>query len=504
MTFRFPVVVLSFTALLGGLIYMLYLLGLVTSANEVYARICALSLFVASFLILGWQKAKYHRFSWDDIFKNNTLVIVVFTMLLTVMLIRPRTGFYFTGIFIGVAFLHFLCNRKFYPPPKFFYFVILYALLLFFGTIGTEKGFRFPNKILSFFLLPLAFCFFRLPQRTLLQIGAVFFRMGIVFLSLCLLYWWFNFLYLDADLTGWIGGKTAYSAQMTGWDEQAKTIDRALRGTVGWENISYFSAYFFVTSWSYFYHPSFVSFVLFFGLITGFYLYHKKNILPTITRFELILYIAFCFIVMLLMQSRIGIIGLLFIIAVTGLYYLKLKTNYFKIGLAVCLLLGSASFFVLNDKISGFTNDETRSAFRSVAISYIQQNFLWGSGYNQQHLALEKEAKKIKDSLPKTVYPNNSQGRITYVHNQFLGDMVQYGIWGLLALLLMLGTIMYYAVKNRSYLLQMMVCFLILFMMIEEPLYVLVGITPTLVFLIFFAAIGESTKKPKNKTQAKL
>jgi len=34
-----------------------------------------------------------------------------------------------------------------------------------------------------------------------------------------------------------------------------------------------------------------------------------------------------------------------------------------------------------------------------------------------------------------------------------------------------------------------------LFMMIEEPLYILVGIIPTLTFLIFFTAIGESTKK---------
>ncbi len=72
--------------------------------------------------------------------------------------------------------------------------------------------------------------------------------------------------------------------------------------------------------------------------------------------------------------------------------------------------------------------------------------------------------------------------------------MVQYGIWGLLVLLMMLGAITYYAIKNRSYLLQMMTCVLILFMMIEEPLYVLDGIIPVLTFLVFFSAFSESKK----------
>lgn len=494
MIIRFPFVVLSLTALFGGIIYILHLFGLVTSANEVYARFTALGIFIASFAILGMQKARNRHFSWNDFYKNNTLIIISLSTLLTSLFLPNEVRFYAVGFFAVAGAMHFSYARKFYLPPKFYYAILAYALLLFFGTIGTPKGFRFPDKILSFYILPLVFCLFRLPQKTLLRIGALFFKMGIVFLALSLLYWWFNFLHIDADFSTWIGGKTSYTAQMLGWERQAQIYGKAVGWAAGWENIAWHSAYYFVTSWSYLFHPSFVSLVLLGGLIIGFYLYYKKDVVQTITKYELLLYAGFCFLVETLMQSRIGLVYFLFIMAATGLYYLKLKTKYFKVGLAVYMLLGVASLHVMNDKVSGFVHDDIRDAYRRIAVSYIQKHFWWGSGYNQQILALEGEAESLKDNLPTVIYPHNLHP-ISYVHNQFLGNMVQYGIWGLLLLLLLLGTTMCYAVKNRSYLLQMFVGFMLLFMMIEEPLYILVGIIPTLTFLIFFAAINESEKE---------
>ncbi len=494
MPIRFSYIILISTFLLGGLIYILHLSQLVTAANEIYVRFSAFGLFAISFVLLGLQKARHHQFSWDDFYKNNTFIIVSFTILLVSMLVRDRIGFYFTGIFAGAALLHFLYTRKFYKPPTSFYFIILYALLLFFGTIGTEKGFHFSSRILAFFVLPLSFCFFRLSKKTLLEIGEIFFKMTIVFLAICILYWWYNFLHLDVDFINWITDKNHYPAEMIGWKAQAKAI---AGGIEGWENISFFSAYFFVTSWSYFYHPSFVSFVLFFGLITGFYLYHKKNTIATITKFELILSIILCFLVIGLMESRIGLVGLLFILAATGLYYLKLKTKYFKIGIIAYLLLGGASLFILSDSVSGFVNDKVRDSYNSIAVHYIQEHFWWGSGFLQEQKALEQQAEIMKDSLPQIIYPHIDHP-IFYVHNQFLGNMVQFGIWGLIALVAMLCSIMYYAIKNRSYLLQMMVFVTVLFMLIEEPFYKISCTIVFVSFLVFFTAINESNAKNKS------
>jgi len=499
MVIRFPVIVLSFTALLGGIIYMLHLFGLATPANEVYMRFCALGLFIAGFALLGWQKVKRHRFSWDDIYKNNTLIIFSLSILLTSSFLYAQVGLYTVGFLGGAAFLHFLYTRKFYPPPGFFYFILLYALLLFFGTIGTQKGFHFPDRTLSLYMLPLSVCFFQLSKKTLLRIGELFFKTAIIFLAVCILYWWFNFLYLEVDFYNWITDKTVCSVEMVGWKEQLKIVERIMGEVFGVEDTTSFPAYFFVTSWSHYYHPSFVSLVLFFGLITGFYLYHKKDVVPTITKFELILYIALCFFVMTLMESRIGLVGLLFIIVVTGFYYLKLKTKYFKIKLAVYLLLGGTSLFILNNTVSSFADDETRSSYRRIAVGYIQDNFWWGEGFRQQQIALEQQAEIMKDVLPDAAHLQYGSP-IFYSHNQFLGDMIQFGIWGLIALVAMLGAIAYYAIRNRSYLLQMMMFIVVLFMMIEEPLYVLHGTIRLVSFLVFFTAISESMKKQNKNT----
>jgi len=190
----------------------------------------------------------------------------------------------------------------------------------------------------------------------------------------------------------------------------------------------------------------------------------------------------------MLLQSRIGLVGLILIIGITGLYYLRLKTKYFKIGLLTYILLGGTSLMLFGSKVSGFINDDIRDSYRKIAVSYIQEHFWWGSGFNQQRLVLEQQAEKIKDTLPETVYPHSNHP-ITYVHNQFLGDMVQFGIWGLIALLAMLTAIAYYAIKNRSYLLQTFLCFIIFFMMIEEGEFILI-----LIFIMFFTAINESKK----------
>lgn len=483
----FPIVVLASIFLVGTVVYIFHLFKLVTAKNEVYVRFGALILFVVGFVILGFQKAKKHRFSWGDLYKNTTLISVALTILLVSSFLYVRVGFYAVGFCVAAVLFYLFYNRKFYSLPRFFYFVIVYALLLVFGTIGTKQGFHFPDRLIPYFVLPLLLCFCRLSRENLFRIAEMFFKASIIFLAVCVLYWWYNFLHLDADFLSWITQKNGYFVEMIGWEEQAKKYD----------SLNYYSAFFFVTSWSGYYHPSFVSFILFFGLILGFYLFYKKNEIQAITKIELALYIALCLFVILLLESRIGVVGFLFIIAATGLYYLKLKKRYFKIGLAVYLVLACLVLSMFNDKISGFVNDDVRDAYQDIAVSYIQENFWWGSGFRQQQMVLEQQVEKMKDMLPEYVYPHNNHP-IYYVHNQFLGDMVQFGILGLMALLAMLVAITYYAVKNRSYLLQMFLSVLVLFMMIEEPFYSQAATIHILTFLVFFTALSKNTEEKIN------
>jgi O-antigen ligase len=195
-----------------------------------------------------------------------------------------------------------------------------------------------------------------------------------------------------------------------------------------------------------------------------------------------------CLLVILLMESRYGVVGFFLVSSVTGLYYLKLKTKYFKIGILLFVLLGAVGLLALNSKDSNLVNDDTRSVYRRIAVSYIQNHLWWGSGFDQERLVLEQQAEKIKDTLPQNVYPHNAHP-ITHVHNQYLGSMVQFGVWGLAVLIAMLVAIACYAVKNRSYLLLTLLCFFGFFMWIEEGEYV-----KFLIFLVFFTALSEAEK----------
>ena len=493
MRVQFSFIILLSVSILSLLIFFLHLCGLVTATNEVYARFGLLGVFTVGFLLLVLQKSKSHKFSLADFYKNDTFISIALLILLVSSFLYSEVGYYTIGLFVLAAFIHFLYTRKFYPPNKIFYFVILYALLQFFGTIGTEKGFHFPDRTLCYYLLPLSLCFFRLSKQTLLCIGELFFKSAIIFLAVCMLYWWYNFLHLDANFIDWITTKTGYSVEMIGWKTQARTINSQSIEIYG-EGIFYFQAYFFVNSWAYFYHPTFVSFVLFSALITGLYLYLKKDTTVQVSRFEMILYIVFCFFVVILMESRVGLVGFLFIITATSLYYLKQKTNYFKTVLIFFLLLGCTALYMSNDTVSDFANDDIRDAYRRIAVSYIQDHFWWGSGFRQEQIALQQQAEIMKDVLPQSVYPHVDV-RIYHAHNQFLGDMVQFGIWGLLALLAMLTAIGYHAIKKRSYLLQMFLCIVVLLMMIDEPLYISYATIRFVTFLVFFTAIAEGRSK---------
>ena len=494
MSIKFSYIILISTIFFGGLIYVLHLFGLVTAANEVYARFIALGIFIISVGILGIVKVKNHHFSKNDFYKNNTFIIISLTLLLCSLFIFEKISYYLVGLFAFAVLLHVLYTKKFYAPPKFFYFIILYALLMLFGTIGTRKGFYFPDSILSFYVLPLAFCCFCLSKKTLFTIGEIFFKTGIIFLTICILYWWFNFLHLNANFTDWITEKTNYSVQMFGWYKQAKiALAYQFNDIAELQNVKIFNAYFFVTSWSYHFHPTANAVVILGGLITGFSLFYKKNEFNTISKWDLLLYIVFCLFTSLLMQSRIAIVGFIVIVSIWLLYYLKLKTKYFKLGLAIYILIGAISFIVFNHKVTNFFNDDIRSVYRQIGISYIKEHFWWGSGFNGQQFVLKQQAEKIKDTLPDSVH-FHANYTIAHVHNQFLGDMVQFGIWGLIALVAMLVSIAYYAIKNRSYLLQSFLCFIFCFMLIEEGEFIVM-----LILMMFYTAISESENKVKYK-----
>ena len=475
---KFLHITLIFFALAFVSAYILSLFRLVNAENELYARYFLIGIFVVSFLLLVWQNIRHHKFSFNDILKNETAIIVTLSILLMSCLFHKNFSIYATGFFVGAVLFYLILNGKFYSFSKIYIFLFLYALLQLFGTIGTKKGFHFPEMTYTFYLVPFAFSFFKLSEKTLLKIAQFFFRITFIYLIICILYWWFNFQYLNYNLTDWVTNKLFITIDMPHWLEQRE-----------YRYGNTFSAFLFVNAWSIFFHPTHISFTISLAMILGIYLFYKNKI----NFWELLFFVVSALFTMILLESRIGFVFFVLILLISFLIYVKLKTKYFKIVFLTTFLALFASVFLLKNSINNFVADDVRYINKTLAINYIEDNFWWGNGTRQQWAALLSQAEKMKNEF----HIENYYDIKTCAHNQFLGDMVQFGIFGAVFLAALLISIMIFAIKQRSYLLAMLVLTLLLFMQIDEPFYTQEGITTFTIFLTFFVAISQSKEKVK-------
>ncbi|MHB9056293.1 MAG: O-antigen ligase family protein [Paludibacteraceae bacterium] len=344
---------------------------------------------------------------------------------------------------------------------KVYFFIFGFAFFRFMGTIGSNKGFYFPDYTLSFYVIPIAYCLFNFSKEAFITIMKATFRIIFIYIIISLCYWFFNISYIKIPVHEWITSKIAVGAT---------------------------PAYDYIGTWSGYSHPSYISLVLFSNLIIGFYLLYKS----VIPKFELITFIVCTISLELILESRIGLVGVLFIIIVSILYYAKLKTQIFRRILFFIFLLGVIGMFFGYSKLDSFVTDVNRKTDYTLAINYIKDNLWWGAGTMGQEKALIFQEQKMLDVLP------SAHNKKTYVHNMFLGEMVQYGVWGLLVTTILLGALAVSAYKSRNYLYQVFLMVFILFLLIEEPLYVQEGITYFMVYLTFFIAVGDTSKTRKS------
>lgn len=464
---RFPILILIFTTLcLTALCLLFHKHIFVTEQNTVWFGRILLALFGASIVLIIVAEFIYNRSQLKPLFSINTLLIFSIVILLVFSLFQKQLGIYATGFFVFCALMYFFVKKEFFPLNKVYFFVFLYAVFQMVETRNTPHGFHFPEMSYSFYVLPLSFSLFRLKKQNLLMIAKIVFRIMIVYMAVSIVYWWYNMQILNASVFQWFSNKVSFNDS---------------------------PAYEFVGKWSHYTHPSYISLVLFSALILGFYLNYKKEKTAFISKFELGAYIALCLTLELAMESRVGLIELLIIVVVSLLYYIKMKSPYLKHAIITGFFMAIIIFFVGSSRFEKILKDDVRKADYTLAINFIKDHPLSGAGYHQQRAALEYEDKQMTDvTRPATAPP------ITYTHNQFLGDMVQFGIPGLIVLLILLSALTWYAIKSRSYLLQLFMLVYILFMFIEEPLYVQEGITRFMVYLCFFIQIRE-TDKPFGK-----
>lgn len=472
---KYTYATLIFAILAFLIIFVLSLTPFKFKENEILFSFLLQAIFVIAILVMGYAEAKSKGFSIKHLSKVDNIIPIALTLMLVSTAFRAIIGSWFIGIFIIITLFKFLTSKTFYKINSYYYFLFAYVLLQVVGTIGTRKGFHFPEILLSFLLVPISYSFFELEKKTLIAIAMFFVKALQFFLILSFIYWWYNFLHLDnVTLLQWISSKMLLPT-----NPSVLYIHHS--------NFAFTTtpAYFLVEGWSFHYHPTYTALVILFALIIQFYLRFNK----IISKLELAVFLILSIIVIALDQSRIGFIGYCFVIFISLLYYIKLRTKKFKIALTASIILLCSVFFAAENMIAKFTNDVNRDYVYKVATSYVKEHFWWGCGFGQEIYAIAGQGEKMKEII------KNPGMEFLHSHNQFLGEMMKFGIFGVIVISSLFLSLFIFALRNRNYLLQLFLLVFILFMLIEEPFILQDGVTRFIVFLTFFMSFSETGKR---------
>lgn len=385
---------------------------------------------------------------WKNQKTHKKLLLASLVILFSGINFKVQHAFQFSFLFMISTLIYYYFERKTYRPNIFYLLLIAYFLIEAISLLwsyNATQGIIYLSKLSPLFIFPLLFSFFKLEKRDFDLVAIAFFRfsMFLIFISLA------------------------------AWILQSRFLDFSLLKSLTFHKyaISKYFCYEVVFSWSVFKHPTYYSIFLIFSISLGWYYTFKRNIENNITIFEFAFFILSTLLLSIITASRIMLVGVM-VVSVIGFLY-SIRTNK-KIFIA------SVSFFVISffsivsnfsDKIAGFLNDPIRVCFQKVALESIKENTWLGTGLGGMTKYLNAENPII---VPLQI---SKEGFVHFhPHNQFLGDLMQTGVLGILTIFLILGTVFFYGFKQKNWLLLMNGFFMLLVMNIEMPLMYINGI----------------------------
>ena len=385
------------------------------------------------FLVVFKSYLPKSNFSWDNI-----LTVSLFFLLISTVL-SVNVSITATVIFVVLAVLFAIVKKKHFQPHPLFYFMAAYYLFQYVGllwSIDPAYGWRFVGRGLSFIVLPLAFGFYSVSEEKKNLLLRIFFRFLEVYLLMVIVAYFYQVQFHKVDFgVGFHLKKNYFSSPVP------PGVD-----------------YYLLLGWAGYNHPTFVSFILTLMFGIGFYLWRNDNSPQTvkISGFEMGFYGFMTAVIILLLQSRIGMIMFPFGIFLTLLYSLRKKKKLVLSAVVFsCLLVLSAGFYIYKN-YRGYFYDRPREIQTDIVLSFLKDHYLLGTGTGG-----------MKVLIP--WFPT--------AHNQFLGDLFHLGIPGLLLLLSLMGSSFYFACKDKNFLLLYFLLIYFVMMQIEMPLSLQKGIT---------------------------
>ncbi|MDR2036287.1 MAG: O-antigen ligase family protein [Bacteroidales bacterium] len=210
-----------------------------------------------------------------------------------------------------------------------------------------------------------------------------------------------------------------------------------------------------------------------------------------ITIVELCLGVLLPVIFTVLTGARIGLVIIPFLLFFAYFFYCRLKPilKWGLVGLGVIIL---CLFIYKFPKVDDRFQDPIRKDLRTIAVEAIKEKPIlgWGTRYVSPLIRSEDTKELLGIETP---YSFNQ------FHNQYLENMVQFGIPGILILLLLFGWMLYLSIRYKDYLLLSLLTIYVLFFWTESALFTFKGIVPFTFWLCFLVATQKQRLGDRNE-----
>jgi O-antigen ligase len=212
--------------------------------------------------------------------------------------------------------------------------------------------------------------------------------------------------------------------------------------------------------WTNYAHPSFLCIIYLFALPVGLYLKRKYH---TVSTTKIIILIVVEAAVIAFTGSRIGIIIFPLLLLLMLLYSVLWKRKIITAGLAIALI--SITAIILSLSENQFTDrfkDPIRTQLWETTLFSIKEKPLLGVGTGGMKAVLASS-----ELAEKLDYP--AQLASSYPHNQYLGEIMHFGIIGAIPLFATLIYLLIIAICRKNFLLLSLMVILFVFMITEMP-----------------------------------
>jgi len=375
------------------------------------------------------------------------ILLVGLALFLTSTFYSARYGINAGGLFLTCSLFFAISQRRIYKPEKVYYWFWAYLFIQMISLIWTtdlQEGMKELRVYMLFFTFPLAFCFFKLTREEIDRFFLLFFRAATVFVFVSLLCWVYESSRLGIPLTDWFVLHKKMFVNQT--------------------------PYSIIFDWVGYDHPTYISLGYNIAFAVGIYLFDKRKSTCKINIFDLTIFALIAIVLTIIIQSRIGLVNFM-LIALCGTGWLLRKEKKYLYGyLCLCFFL-IVIILVKLDYVFKFSQDPTRIQQYHTAIYYIKSNPWLGTGIGGMAKVMTSQELALQLGYPSASVIN------IYPSNQFLGDLMQTGIFGLMTLTGMLSLIVYNCFKQRNWILFSLIMSFLLLMFIEMPFFLLKGTT---------------------------